>query len=224
MKNARCACRQQLAKYQPSDHRRTRHSSRIDPRRPAPSCSFEVFSQRYERGSILVTSNLPFDEWTEIFGSERLTGALLDRLTHHVHILRNERRRAIVSTKAKNARKSPSKYLLNRKVQWLIAVGPQEPAHAASLRVGRDRRYSKQRRPPSIYGLPGQPPNTAYRITLSGLERGSARVDLIQAPPLTHVPLVPATHTVAEQIVRISYRYKMQWRRADFFARPEHAR
>src|SRR6266567_1906767 len=48
---------------------------------------FEVFSQRYERGSTLVTSNLPFDEWTGVFGSERLTGALLDRLTHHVHIL-----------------------------------------------------------------------------------------------------------------------------------------
>ena len=48
---------------------------------------FEIFSQRYERGSILVTSNRPFEEWTEIFGSERLTGALLDRLTHHVHIL-----------------------------------------------------------------------------------------------------------------------------------------
>jgi len=48
---------------------------------------FEVFSQRYERGSTLVTSNLPFDEWTEVFGSERLTGALLDRLTHHVNIL-----------------------------------------------------------------------------------------------------------------------------------------
>lgn len=48
---------------------------------------FEVFSQRYERGSTVVTSNLPFDEWTSIFGSERLTGALLDRLTHHVHIL-----------------------------------------------------------------------------------------------------------------------------------------
>jgi len=46
-----------------------------------------VFSQRYERGSTLVTSNLPFDEWTSVFGSERLTGALLDRLTHHVHIL-----------------------------------------------------------------------------------------------------------------------------------------
>jgi DNA replication protein DnaC len=48
---------------------------------------FEVFSQRYERGATIVTSNLPFDEWTNVFGSERLTGALLDRLTHHVHIL-----------------------------------------------------------------------------------------------------------------------------------------
>jgi DNA replication protein DnaC len=48
---------------------------------------FEVFSQRYERGATIVTSNLPFDEWTGVFGSERLTGALLDRLTHHVHIL-----------------------------------------------------------------------------------------------------------------------------------------
>jgi DNA replication protein DnaC len=35
---------------------------------------FEVFSQRYERGSTIVTSNLPFDEWTSVFGSERLDG------------------------------------------------------------------------------------------------------------------------------------------------------
>ena len=46
-----------------------------------------MFRQRYERGTTIVTSNLPFDEWTSVFGSERLTGALLDRLTHHVHIL-----------------------------------------------------------------------------------------------------------------------------------------
>jgi len=48
---------------------------------------FEVLSQRYERSATFITSNLPFNEWTEILGSERLTGALLDRLTHHVHIL-----------------------------------------------------------------------------------------------------------------------------------------
>lgn len=48
---------------------------------------FEVFSQRYERSSTIVTSNLPFEGWTSVLGSERLTGALLDRLTHHVHIL-----------------------------------------------------------------------------------------------------------------------------------------
>ena len=39
---------------------------------------FEVFSQRYERGSTIVISNLPFEDWTSVLGSERLTGALLD--------------------------------------------------------------------------------------------------------------------------------------------------
>ena len=48
---------------------------------------FELISQRYERGATIITSNLPFDEWNITFGEERLTGALLDRLTHHVHIL-----------------------------------------------------------------------------------------------------------------------------------------
>ena len=48
---------------------------------------FETFSQRYERGSTVITSNLPFEDWTAVLGSERLAGALLDRLTHHVSIL-----------------------------------------------------------------------------------------------------------------------------------------
>ena len=52
-----------------------------------PELLFETFSKRYERGSTLVTSSLLFDEWTEVFGSERRTGALLDRLIHHAHIL-----------------------------------------------------------------------------------------------------------------------------------------
>ena len=59
----------------------------VPPSKTETEVLFEIFSQRYERGSVLVTTNLPFDEWTEVFGSERLTGALLDRLTHRVHIL-----------------------------------------------------------------------------------------------------------------------------------------
>jgi DNA replication protein DnaC len=66
---------------------------------------FEVLSRRYERGSTLVTSNLPFDEWTSVFGSERLTGALLDRLTHHVHILEMNGDSYRLTTAQKRARK-----------------------------------------------------------------------------------------------------------------------
>ena len=48
---------------------------------------FGVLTERYERGSVLVTTNLDFASWTEVFGDARLTGALLDRLTHRCHIL-----------------------------------------------------------------------------------------------------------------------------------------
>ena len=48
---------------------------------------FEVASRAYERTSLIVTTNLPFEAWPEVCGSERLTGAILDRLTHRVHIL-----------------------------------------------------------------------------------------------------------------------------------------
>ena len=69
---------------------------------------FELISQRYERGSMLITSNLPFDEWTETFGSERLTGALLDRLTHHVSILEmNGESYRLAQSQARQARPNP---------------------------------------------------------------------------------------------------------------------
>jgi DNA replication protein DnaC len=48
---------------------------------------FDVVSDRYEKGSIALTTNLPFEEWISVLASEALTHALLDRLTHHVHIL-----------------------------------------------------------------------------------------------------------------------------------------
>ena len=48
---------------------------------------FDVISAAYERTSLVVTTNLPFERWVEVLGSERLTGATLDRLTHRCHIL-----------------------------------------------------------------------------------------------------------------------------------------
>jgi DNA replication protein DnaC len=55
--------------------------------RQAAELLFQFFSDRYERASVAVTSNLPFAQWTDIFGEERLTAALLDRLIHRGHIL-----------------------------------------------------------------------------------------------------------------------------------------
>lgn len=48
---------------------------------------FEIISRSYERLSLIVTTNLPFESWTEVLGSERLTGATLDRLTHRCRII-----------------------------------------------------------------------------------------------------------------------------------------
>ena len=48
---------------------------------------FQVVAQSYERQSLIMTTNLDFSQWPQVFGSEQLTGALLDRLTHHAHIL-----------------------------------------------------------------------------------------------------------------------------------------
>lgn len=69
---------------------------------------FRVFADRYERGSILVTSNLPFSEWGQIFQGERMTAALLDRLCHHCAIfeMNGESYRFRESMKTKRGRKS----------------------------------------------------------------------------------------------------------------------
>ena len=110
---------------------------------------FEVFSQRYERGSTLVTTNLPFDEWTEVFGSERLTGALLDRLTHHVNILEmngdsyrlNQSRRR--QTPTANLNRPPSPRLTPWAHRSLPRAPPRQPVEGTPRRA---------RGPPVDYG------------------------------------------------------------------------
>jgi len=77
---------------------------------------FEIISRAYEHHSLMVTSNLPFEEWTEVFGSERLAGALLDRLTHRCHILEaNGESYRLRQAKKRSRRRSPSKQNLNQK-------------------------------------------------------------------------------------------------------------
>ena len=64
---------------------------------------FDVISTAYERTSVVVTTNLPFEEWKEVLGSERLTGATLDRLTHRCTILETGRE----SYRLREGHKSP---------------------------------------------------------------------------------------------------------------------
>jgi DNA replication protein DnaC len=68
---------------------------------------FDLLAQRYERLSTIITSNLAFSEWVKVFGDEKLTTALLDRLTHHAHIFttrgdldRSNRRKAEADNRA----------------------------------------------------------------------------------------------------------------------------
>ena len=70
---------------------------------------FQLFAARYERASLLITSNLAFSDWGQVFQGERMTAALLDRLTHRCHIfeMNGESYRFRESMKTKNRKKSP---------------------------------------------------------------------------------------------------------------------
>jgi len=61
---------------------------------------FDIISTAYERQGMIITTNLPFENWTEVLGSERLTAAALDRLTHRCHIL--ETRAKVIGSRTPN--------------------------------------------------------------------------------------------------------------------------
>lgn len=69
---------------------------------------FDVIGSAYERQSLIITTNLPFENWTEVLGSERLTGAALDRLTHRCHIL-EAKGESYRLKDARRRRRNPSK-------------------------------------------------------------------------------------------------------------------
>ena len=88
---------------------------------------FEVISRAYERLSLIVTTNLPFEQWTEVMGSERLTGALLDRLTHRVHIIEANGE----SYRLKDARK---RYGKTKKEERQAVGTPRRPPGSSTSR------------------------------------------------------------------------------------------
>lgn len=55
--------------------------------KPRANLFFQLISRRYEKGSVILTSNKAFDEWGDVFGDDVIASAILDRLLHHSHII-----------------------------------------------------------------------------------------------------------------------------------------
>ena len=118
---------------------------------------FYVFSRRYENGATIVTSNLPFQEWTSVFASERLTGALLDRITHHIHILE-------MNGESYRLRQSRLPTPTSLRITPACPRWPTGPSHARAAASRAQGASSRARVPPVDYG-DKLPPSPWYNFT-----------------------------------------------------------
>jgi hypothetical protein len=86
---------------------------------PGAPLLFQFFAERYGAGSVLITSNLEFSRWSEVFGDATLTAPLLDRLTHHSQVLIFEGGPIASARAAVRSRKPSWNGVVN---YWAIAV------------------------------------------------------------------------------------------------------
>ena len=142
----------------------------------------QVFSNRYEKASLLVTSNLAFAEWTRVFGEASLTAALLDRLTHRCQIYEFDWESIRLAESLKRQKKVPSaksqaavkivlrKCLLTATQQcgpdpWAVDLhqqGLQKGLHGETGRVGRREGSSVRARPHYVPSLSLQEPQKIF--------------------------------------------------------------
>ena len=118
---------------------------------------FQVFANRYERASLLVTSNLAFAEWTKVFGEASLTAALLDRLTHHCHIYEFDWESIRLTESLKQHHKK----------------GPKRAVAATATPSGSNKETDQEGTPPKNHLLSGQSvPGTPRRMAGPGPQAG----------------------------------------------------
>lgn len=131
---------------------------------------FDVVGRAYERTSLIVTTNLPFEQWTEVLGSERLIRALLDRLPHRVHVLARATGWRAPNAGSKRSKSSEPSTAGGGEPRLasspacsfhsLLHLGVDEKAENRSLTAGRPRTFR------SPYPRAFQPPFTAMRTKI----------------------------------------------------------